>query len=456
MIDDFGNTAYLYGAKAVVTIPEPKSIFINPSNDPKPFSIKDKGKEYKGIAYWGKDNKLPSTLLNNIYSNPIISSAMEFKSLLTFGDGVIPVKRNKEGEFKPDFSNKVINSFLDDNDINGYILEASTDLQVFYNVFPEIICNNEAKPKVVELNHKEATFSRLETMNEKGVIEHHFYSALWGEEDTPTDMIATPMLNSRNPIKDLKYRLGIEKDPLNNIRQNKERRFIIPLNFPTPGRFYYRKPYWMSIIESGWYDFAQKIPEFKRALLNNGMIIKYHVEINPNFFDDLFRKYKANTEKEKLDAKKKWLDQLNDFLSKPSNAGKTFLSEFKMMGEKELSMVKITQMKNEFTGGEYLGDLEEVSNILSYGMGVHPSLIGSSPGKNKTINGTEARELFVIKQALMKPFRNRLLFPLYLIKAINNWPEDMHFTIPNLELTTLDKNTGAKKTISQPAIENTE
>jgi hypothetical protein len=90
-------------------------------------------------------------------------------------------------------------------------------------------------------------------------------------------------------------------------------------------------------------------------------------------------------------------------------------------------------------GGDYIEDSEEVSNIISYGMLVHPSLIGAAPGKNKNINGTEARELFILQQAKLKPFRDRILRPLYVIKAINNWPADLHFVIPNLELTTLDK-----------------
>jgi hypothetical protein len=80
-------------------------------------------------------------------------------------------------------------------------------------------------------------------------------------------------------------------------------------------------------------------------------------------------------------------------------------------------------------------------------MGVHPSLQGASPGKGKTINGTEARELFIIKQALTKPIRDLLLQPLYLVKEINGWPKDLDFIIPNIMLTTLDKNTGAVKQI---------
>ena len=69
-------------------------------------------------------------------------------------------------------------------------------------------------------------------------------------------------------------------------------------------------------------------------------------------------------------------------------------------------------------------------------------------GKGKSINGTEARELFIIKQAMMRSFRDCLLKPFYLIKAINKWPEDIHFTIPNIQLTTLDQGTGSQKVIS--------
>ena len=111
--------------------------------------------------------------------------------------------------------------------------------------------------------------------------------------------------------------------------------------------------------------------------------------------------------------------------------------------------MKIHVIENKSSsGGEYLEDSEEASNIISYAMGVHPSLIGSSPGKNKTINGTEARELFIIKQALLKPVRDRLLRPLRIIARYNDWPKDVDFEIPNMVLTTLDRGTGSEKVIS--------
>jgi hypothetical protein len=113
-------------------------------------------------------------------------------------------------------------------------------------------------------------------------------------------------------------------------------------------------------------------------------------------------------------------------------------------------MIKITKVGDEKEGGEYIEDSEEVSNIIASALLVHQSIYGPSPGKNKTINGTEARELFIIKQAILKPFRDRILKPFYLTKAINKWPQDLHFVIPNIELTTLDKSkTGSVTKVSE-------
>jgi hypothetical protein len=454
-IYQLGDTFFLEGAKAIAIIPQPSSLYVKPLKDPSPFKIKGAGTEYKGVAVWGANNKLPKELCDKVAANPITAVNANFNAILTFGDGVLPVKRDKDGKLQPYHEHKEINDFLLDNDINSYLHQQAYDLWLLRFAFPEIILNNEARPKVVELNHKKAVYSRLEVMDEKGLIGHHFYSAKWGETDTPDDMVATPMLSGRNPIKDLKYKLGIEQDPFKKVKVTKDRGFIIPLDIPSPDTFYYPRPPWTSVIESGWYDFSQAIPTFKRALLNNGMVIKYHVEVHPQFFPTLYRKLGVAGDKEKeMATQKEWIEQLNKFLSNPENAGKTFISDLYQSGDKMESMVSIKQIENEYTGGEYLPDLEEVTNIISYAFDVHPSIVGSSPGKNKSINGTEARELFTMKQAMMKLYRHRLLFPLNLIKAINGWPDDIFFTIPNLELTTLDKGTGAQKTVSQPAIDD--
>ena len=48
---------------------------------------------------------------------------------------------------------------------------------------------------------------------------------------------------------------------------------------------------------------------------------------------------------------------------------------------------------------------------------------------------------------MSKPIRDMLLSPLYIVKKINKWDDDIHFVIPNIMLTTLDQGTGAVKSI---------
>lgn len=480
------NTAFLTGAAAIVTFsPSAKDMFKITQQDkdiPKldisgiPNATKD-----RKIVRWGEDNDLPEKIVNKIYKTPVLTSGMLFNIEMTYGEGIMPVfieytadgnkkvlpylllgERLKEKiaetqdqseltELKRqrrlfDQTIKELEAFTEDNDLSGWLLEQVTDLNFFYNVFPEIGFNLEdhGKRKIVELTHKEAVFSRWEEMDPKtGLIEKHYYSTKWGDEEglinPKEDISVTPVLNARNPVKHLKDILKEEagKNVKPDARKN---RFIVPVSFPTPGKNYYQKPYWYSIIESGWYDFAIKIPEAKNAIMENKMMIKYHIELSNQYFPQIFKREGITDEKKMRERVKKEYQDVTKFLTDASNKGKTVFSyTSKDPDGRDYPDMKITVVENIFKTGEYIDDSEEVSNILSYGIGVHPSIIGSSPGKNKTINGTEARELFLIKQTLTKPIRDRILRPLYVIKAINEWDPKLHWVIPNMVLTTLDK-----------------
>lgn len=448
-----GASAFLPGTRALIYETKSSKNFLrDPERLPQSFTIKEK--QYRGEVYWGESNTLPLTTIDKIYKNPVVASGIFFNVLVLYGQGVVygrMLEVNGKKEFIEANDVEEINTFFEENDINGYLLEQATDMVTLFNPFPEIIFNREPKRKVVNIFSKEAAFSRWEEMNpETAVIENHFYSAKWGKSmDREKDLVVTPVLDSRWPLRDLKIRMGLIAGDNGTTVDKKEFRYIIPLNFPTPGRSYYQKPYYFSIFESGWYDYACKIPEFKNALLDNQMVIKYHVELSEEYFPKIFAE-EGITEDEKKKARIKLeYSNLNKFLNNQKNSGKSVVSFVSYTPDgKEKRRMKITVLENHFKGGEYIDDSEEASNIMSYGLGVHPSLIGSAPGKAKTINGTEARELFIIKQTLMTPMRDRLLMPLNLIKAINEWPKDIVFKIPNIELTTLDKGTGSQKVIS--------
>lgn len=101
---------------------------------------------------------------------------------------------------------------------------------------------------------------------------------------------------------------------------------------PVPGRFYYNRPYWWSIFLD-WYEFSCAIPKFKKALLKNQMVLKYHVSINMKFWDKLYDSegIPKDDKKKRNERKNAFLQQLNDFLSGEENAGKSFVSHSGMI-----------------------------------------------------------------------------------------------------------------------------
>lgn len=403
---------------------------------------------------WGVNNDMPDELIRNAFKNNVVASNLDFNSRIGYGENVMPVRiyvdENNELKYRPVVRSEApeVFQFLEDNNYNYIQSELSHDLSLLNNGFVELIFNKH-RTKIVQIRHKEAAYSRLEVMDDDGVIKHHGYCSNW--RDTANNkVVATPLLDFGNPIYDLKLRMGKIVGAKGRNKKTEDNRFIMHIAPPSPGRFYYQKAYWWSIFESHWFDFSCAIPEFKMNLMKNQMVLKYHIHIRSGFFKDLYQSEGISDKEKQLDRRKLFFKQMEDFLAGKENAGKNLISEvdYNIINKGlEVKDIKIEAIESFIKGGEMIEDSEEASNAICYAMGVHPSLQGASPGKGKTINGTEARELFIIKQHLMSPFRNLLLQPLKIAKAINGWDDDIDFIIPNIQLTTLDKGTGAQKQI---------
>lgn len=408
---------------------------------------------------WGENNNLPLQILEKSYKNVTIASNLGFNATINYGDGLIVVKKNRNKEtnqvelveLMPSDEPEIFD-FLEANNVPGIIQELSQDIAVYGDSYVEFITNSNKK--IASIRNKEMCYSRVSKMNMKGEIEWHLYSSQWSMQLQPDDVVATKLIDRRCPLLSMKKYLGLAPLQDGNAKDSGYRRFCMSVAMPTPSRFYYNKPYWWSIFESGWYDFANAIPTFKKALINNQIALKYHVQVNTSLWDKLYTSEHAVNDADKTSVKTKFLDQIDQFLSGGDNAGKSFVSQFEYdrAANIEKSDVKIDVIKSQIEGGEYLDDTEEVNNIICYAMGIHPSLIGATPGKNSNINGSEARELFTIKQAITKPIRDMLLAPLYIVKRINHWNPDVFFYIPNIMLTTLDNGTGAIKSIGNQKI----
>lgn len=432
-----GGIAYLPEAQAIVTMTPSSELYTEPD------TTIDVGK-YKKIVPWGDDNNWPAKVIENTQKCEVVASNLEFNVLAGYGQGVRPAKRIVEGDkitYQEILSGEIFD-WCENNDLMGYFLEQLTDLKTFYNVFPEIIVSKDGK-KITTLRSKEATFSRYGTINPKlGRIDKHYYSAKWGDNPQEKDIDVTTVLDRFNTIESLTG--YIEKG---------ERRFIIPINFPTPGRNYYQWATWWSIFMSGWYDYALMIPAFKKALLKNGLGVKYIIYISPKYFNNIFKNEGIDiNDKEATEARINQEHQnWQSFLTSAENAGKGIVAIKEMIasasGAIEEKHIEIVEVPLKMTGGELNEDSSEVSSIMSYAMGVDLEM----PGKNSgSMSGTDKRERFMIRQALMKPIRDRLLRPLTIIRRFNKWPDDVVFIVPDIEFTTLDQNkTGKQETVKK-------
>lgn len=449
----YNTYAVLKGGKAIIKFSDNSDIVTDKESNTIPIVPKGK-KECIEFVPRGRNNNMMYDIMRKVGHNVTVGSNVEFKNKVIIGDGVMVYRKYRDVNTRKIIKEEVlpeeypeIFEFIENNNYPQVRLEVANDLAIFYDAYVEYLFDQNEPPKIVQIKPKEATCSRISKIDEKtGKSEWHGYSAEW-HKGSPEDVIATPLLDRQCPLRDLKIRMGKlpNKDGKNEVV--KERNFVHNIRINTPGRFYYSRPYWWSVFASGWYDFSSAIPVYKKALIKNQMTLRYVVYIKENFWDKLYKTRSITEDKEKAECRDAFLQEMNDFLAGEENAGKGFVSEFrydKIKGFEDKDII-INPLTNQQIGGEYIEDSEEVSNTICYAMGVHPSIIGASPGKGKSINGTEARELFTIEQALMKMYQDATLEPLYFAKAMNGWPKDIYFSVTNCQLTTLDQGTGAVK-----------
>lgn len=437
--DDFAS----FGMHVIPGVPDAFAVLINEDTrrifdyeEVKPVNVK---KGFRGYVPWGEDNELPYQILEKVRADEVMSSNMWFNITTAYGRGFKVT--NPDGAVITDSDIKM---FFRRNNMVKYWAEQFTDMKHFFFSVMVIILDAEGK-RIVQTRHKEAINCRFETCNEDGDIKHIFY-ADWKSKPRDEEIDAIPLLDMDDPIGDLMVRMGMEPDPVTGKTNTgeKARKFAIVNRIPTAGEKYYPFPYYYSTFNSGWSTLKAMIPVAKVAKMTNGMVIKYMVELHKDYFGKLFESEKITDPVKKKERKTAEITNIKNFLSGIDNQNKSWFSTYYIdPNGKENQMVRITRLDKEKEGGDYIEDSEEAANIVSYAMGVHPSLIGSAPGKNKSINGTEARELFTMKQALERMPRDIMMIPFQVLTVFNNW--DIAFDIPDLMLTTLDQKTDAKE-----------
>ncbi|MEF2643118.1 MAG: hypothetical protein U0M50_03525, partial [Paramuribaculum sp.] len=148
-----------------------------------------------------------------------------------------------------------------------------------------------------------------------------------------------------------------------------------------------------------------------------------------------------------LNRMKKEIENIKNFVTGSVNAGKVWVSSYFIDSYgKEQRMVRINLIDTSKEGGDWSDDIQESSNMMCYGLNIHPNLVGAVPGKSQSNNsGSDKRELFTLKQSLETAFHDMLSKVHELIIFFNGWEKKVRPQVPIVLLTTLDKNTDAVK-----------
>ena len=393
----------------------------------------------RGYVEWGNDNNLPLLIRDKVFDSDVMSPNMLFNILTCYGRGVKVL--DKDGN---KITDEKIKTFFKRNRLVPLMWEAITDLK-FWNFAVIVLILDREGTNVVQVVHKEAMFIRFETCNPKtGKIEKVLY-ANWDDNENSKDPEIIDLLDIRDPWGDLMIRLGRLPNSEGKFVKGDCKKFAFLVKIPSPGNKYYPFAYWMSTLRSGWYDLSVMVPRVKKAHMRSGMKIRYHVEIDKEFWKYLYQSEGITDPEEKQNRRKKEIESIKNFLSGLETGDKVWFSGYYIDPNRvEHHMVKITVIDTKKEGGDWIEDAEEAANFLCYAQGVHPHLNGATPGKNKgSQSGSDKRELFTMKQAIEKPVRDLLLEPLQLVADVNKW--DISFEIPDIMLTTLDQGTDAKE-----------
>lgn len=356
-------------------------------------------------------------------------------------------------------TNKELQEFIDNNDLHQTYLDMAGDMSLMSQCFCEIQLNqrqldkdghpvptSQWDPKVIGLKHRSIFTTRLERMDDQYHINYAYTSNQWLDSSQvqtslkPEDMriAAVPYLAADTAVKDLDRRVR-EARQQRVSRKNRPTRFIMsPRDFGGP---YYADALWHSIFAGSIFEYAFTIVDDRLTRKRNSNIIGRVIYIHQEYLKNLYTQQGENKNKTMAQIQQEVFSDINTWLSNPDNAGQALISAvFTGLDGKEhkaWEIVEIESKANSQAQAEKT-ELQEISSIIFFAMGLDSKLIGNTPGDATSSGGTDLRERFLVKQIQFAPLQQLMLRPLEVITRVNKWDSHLVWQIDREVLTTLD------------------
>lgn len=349
-----------------------------------------------------------------------------------------------------------IEKFIEENNLGLHYMKCMVDDVHMDIYFPTIGLSvgrpsEPWNPKIVRVGHLPDVCSRLEQMDSNYRINYVYYSERWRKDATAEleakDIVAYPTISAESMLSDL--RALIERNKNKRILKNRPTWVSCPIYYPSMLKPYYPQPAWWSIFPSGVYEYSSTLITDKAIERRNATMFGKIIFINQEYLEKMYDIMGDDSVEKQIKRKMDIYHSVNEFLKNRENNGKNLCLD-SFMGPDNKTMqhsVEIVNVPRSPSGSETKDELEEISSIIFFAIGVHPALIGAVPGKSGSSGGTYQRELQLLKQNQLAPRQHAYLKFLQSIYRFNGWDKHGVWTITQQVLTTLDRSkTGTEET----------
>lgn len=377
------------------------------------------------------------------------------------------MKSLKEALHKWEETNAQLRDFIENNDLMQTFLDMAGDMALMSQCFVELQLNQRSidengnavptaqwTPKVVGIKHRSIFTTRLERMDENYRINYAYISNQWldptqyvgVQKEEDRKIAAIPYLPATSAVKDLQRKIR-EARQQRVSRKKRPTRFIMsPRDFGGP---YYADALWHSIFAGSIFEYAFTIVDDRLTRKRNSNIIGRVIYIHQDYIAKLYQQQGEQKKKTIGEIQNEIFTSINSWLSNSDNAGQALISSaFTGSDGKEhkaWEIVEIETKANDQANADKT-ELQEISSIIFFAMGLDAKLIGNTPGDTASSGGTDLRERFLVKQIQFAPLQQLMIRPLEVLTRFNDWDEHLVWQIDREVLTTLDNSkTGVAK-----------
>ena len=357
-------------------------------------------------------------------------------------------------------TNDFLQQFMADNDLMDTYLSMAGDMALMSQCFVELQLNqrqlnddgqpvptSQWTPKVIGIKPRSIFTTRLERMDSNYRINYAYTSNQWLDSTQATSAMkpedlkiaAVPYLPTATAVKDLQRHVREARQARVSRKQRPTRFIMSPRDFGGP---YYADALWHSIFAGSIFEYAFTIVDDRLTRKRNSNIIGRVIYIHQDYLNALFRQ-QGDTDKKKTMAQiqSEVFNDINSWLSNSDNAGQALISSVFMGPDgkehKAWEIVEIESKANDKANADKT-ELQEISSIIFFAMGLDSKLIGNTPGDATSSGGTDLRERFLVKQIQFAPLQQLMLRPLEVMSQFNELDPHLVWEIDREVLTTLD------------------